>query len=179
MKIGFDLDGIFIDKPLFVPKIIIERLFREKTNSKIAYRFPSRFEQAVRILSHSSALRPTIIQNVIYLKTIVQKSTHKHYLISGRFGFLKERTNAIVKKYNFDKIFDSMHFNFEDQQPHIFKDEVIKEMKIDRYIDDDLPLLEFLAVKNPKVKFFWLNNKQNKPMSENLFAIKNLFEMFL
>ena len=71
-----------------------------------------------------------------------------------------------------------MLFNFEDQQPHLFKNAQIKKMKIDQYFDDDLPLLEFLADKNPKVKLFWLNNKQNKPMNKNLFAIKNLSEMF-
>jgi hypothetical protein len=50
-------------------------------------------------------------------------------------------------------------------------------MKVDRYIDDDLPLLEFVSKKNPNTKFFWLNKKHTKPLGKNLFAIKNLSEM--
>jgi len=79
--------------------------------------------------------------------------------------------------FDLDKIFNDMLFNFTDQQPHIFKDRVIKKMKIDRYVDDDLPLLEFLADKNRKIKFFWLNKKHAKPLGKNLSAIKNLSEM--
>ena len=71
-----------------------------------------------------------------------------------------------------------MIFNFKDKQPHLFKTQAIRELKIDRYVDDDLPLLEFTAQNNQKTKFFWLNQNQSKQLSKNLFAIMNLSEMF-
>src|SRR3989344_4612115 len=54
------------------------------------------------------------------------------------------------------------------------KDKIIKKLKIDRYVDDDLFLLNFLADKNYKTKFFWLNKKISKTLGKNLFAIKHI-----
>ena len=178
MNIGFDLDKIFINYPPFIPDRLVNKLYKQRSNSMLLYRIPSKVEQIIRIFSHHPFFRPPIIHNIEFVKSLTRMNKNKHYLVSSRFSFLKERAEAIIKKYEFDKIFDDMFFNFEDQQPHTFKDEVIKKMKIDRYVDDDLPLLEFVSKNNPKVKFFWLNKKVNKKLSSNLFAIKNLSEMF-
>ena len=44
---------------------------------------------------------------------------------------------------------------------------------------DDLPLLEFLAEENPKIKFFWLNKKSKEVLGKNIFAVTSLSEMNL
>ena len=178
MNIGFDLDKIFIDYPPLIPEALINRLYKQEYNGILLYRLPSKPEQLIRVISHHPFFRPPIVENLEYIKKLTKNKSHKYYLISSRFSFLRKRTKTIVEKYQFDKIFDSMVFNFENQQPHVFKDKTIKELKIDLYVDDDLPLLEYLTDKNLKIKFFWLNNKQNKPMSENLFAIRHLSQMF-
>ena len=177
MNIGFDLDKIFIDYPPLVPDAFINRLYKQKSNGVLLYRMPSKVEITMRILSHHPLFRPPIRDNIKFVEDLAKSKKHKHYLISSRFSFLMRQTEFIVKKYNFDKIFDSMFFNFKDQQPHIFKDQVIKKMKIDLYVDDDLPLLEFVSENNPDAKFFWLNRKQTQPLRKNLFAIKHLSEM--
>lgn len=178
MNIGFDLDKIFIDYPPLIPDALINRLYKQKSNGVLSYRIPKRAEQQLRIFTHHPLLRPPIIDNLRFAESLSETNNHKQYLISSRFSFLKDRTEVIIKKYNFDKIFDAMFFNFSDQQPHIFKNDVIKKMKIDLYVDDDLPLLEFLVGKNPEVKFFWLNKKRYKTLKKNLFTIKHLSEMF-
>ena len=91
---------------------------------------------------------------------------------------MEKRTTAIIKRYKLDKMFNAMYFNYSNNQPHEFKDEIIKKLKLDKYVDDDLQLLEYLSKNNPKVKLFWLNKKQSKQLSKNLFAIKRLSEMF-
>ena len=178
MNIGFDLDKIFINYPPFVPTKLIDRLYKHKSNGVLLYRIPSKPEQIIRILSHHPFLRPPIVKNLEFIKKLSSNKKNKHFLISSRFSFLKNRTNAIINKYLFDRIFDSMIFNFQNQQPHIFKAKTVKKLKIDRYVDDDLPLLEFLNKKNNKTKFFWLNEKISKPLKNNLFAINHISEMF-
>ena len=91
---------------------------------------------------------------------------------------MKDRTDNLVKRYKLDKIFNTMYFNYENRQPHQFKNDVIRKLNLDTYIDDDLQLLEYLIDKNPKTKFFWLNKKISKPLKNNLFAIKHISEMF-
>ena len=178
MNIGFDLDKIFIKYPPFIPEILIDKAYKRKINGKLKYRVPPKLEQLLRSFLHNSIFRQPIKDNISFVKELTKQNSNKHYLISGRFGFLKNKTNQIIKKHGFDKIFDGLHFNFSNNQPHLFKNEIIKKLRIDLYVDDDLQLLEHLSKDNPKIKFFWLNNKQSKPLTKNLFAITNLSEMF-
>ncbi len=177
MRIGFDLDNIFINHPPFIPGSIIERLYRKKTNGSLEYRIPSHYEQFVRRISHAAFLRPPIKSNLEILSSI-QKNKHLLYLVSSRFGFLKKPTEQLVKKYKLNSLFSELYFNFHNKQPHEFKDEIIRKLKIDIYIDDDLYLLKYIAGKNNKVKLFWLNNKNNKRISQNITAITSLKDIF-
>lgn len=178
MNVGFDLDKIFINFPPLVPSKIIELLYKGRANHEIKYRIPSKTEQIIRHLSHHPFLRSPIIENINYVKNLSKKSKNKYYLISSRFGFLKKRTENLVKHYGLGEIFNGMYFNYSNNQPHEFKNGVIRKLNLGMYVDDDLQLLRYLIDNNPKTKFFWLNNKINKPLRENLFAIKHLSGMF-
>lgn len=174
MNIGFDLDKVFIEYPFFIPDFIIDNTYKKKVYGKLIYRIPSKPEIILRSLLHFQIFRQPIKENIAFAQRLTKKNGDKHYLISGRFGFLRKKTDAIIKKYGIDKIFDKLYFNFDNNQPHIFKNEIIRRLQINRYIDDDLGMLEFLADNNPNVKFFWLNKKINKKLSKNLFAINKI-----
>lgn len=170
MNIGFDFDKIFINYPLFVPDKLVDFLYKEKSYGILKYRIPSKPEQILRLLTHFSIFRPPIIENIAFVKA-PKKNNTKYYLISSRFGFLKKKTEHLIQKYNLKYSFNGMFFNFENMQPHFFKNENIRRLKIDRYIDDDLPLLLYLSKKNPSIKFYWLNSSKEELLSKNLFAI--------
>lgn len=178
MNIGFDLDKIFIDYPPLIPHGIIDRAYKKISKNQLIYRIPSRYEELFRLLLHIPILRRPIKKNISFVKKLTTLNKNKYFLISGRFGFLKNRTDEIIRKYKFDKIFNGLYFNFANNQPHLFKQDIIIKLKINLYVDDDLQLLRYLSLKNPKVKFFWLNNKESKKLENNLFAIRNLSEMF-
>jgi hypothetical protein len=177
MNIGFDFDKIFINFPPLIPEKIIDLFYKERTNSELKYRIPTKLEQIVRINSHHPIFRSPIYENINFVKNLSQTGKDKYYIISSRFNFLKKRTDDFIKLHHFDKIFNSMHFNYGNKQPHQFKDEILKKLNLDMYVDDDLQLLEYLTDKNPKTNFFWLNKKIRKPLKKNLFAIKHLAEM--
>lgn len=177
MNLGFDFDKIFVDYPPFIPGKIIDKLYIKETKGTLAYRIPSKPEQFFRRLTHYPIFRPLIKKNIEFVRLLSAGNTHKYYLISGRFGFLQKRTEMLTKKLNFEKVFHGIHFNFKNKQPHLFKNEVIKNLKIDRYVDDDLPLLMFLAKENPKIRFFWFNNKKKGELEKNLHAITHLSEI--
>ena len=178
MNIGFDLDKIFINFPPLVSSGIIDLFYKGNIKNELKYRFPSKAEQIIRIFSHYPLFRPPITQNLDYVKNLALRNKNRHYLISSRFNFLKKRTDNLIKRYDFDKIFNAMYFNYENKQPHLFKIEIIKKLSLDKFVDDDLQLLEYLTDKNPMTEFFWLNNKISKPLRKNLFAIRDISEMF-
>lgn len=177
MNIGFDLDKIFIDTPPLIPKKIIEKLYKKKDNGVLLYRIPSRTEQIFRMMTHWDILRQPLKENLDFLESL-PKDNNKFYLISSRFKFLEKKTQTLIKKYNFDKIFSGMYFNFKNDQPHLFKNKIISDLKLDLYIDDDLSLLEYVAKHNPKTKFFWLDTKKDRTISApNIKNISNLSEI--
>jgi hypothetical protein len=177
MNIGFDLDKIFVDYPPLIPDSLIDKLYKKKSDGKLLYRIPSYPEQILRRLSHLQFFRPTIKENINFLQSI-PKGNHKLYLISSRFSFLEKTTNTLIKKLSFDKIFDGMYFNFQNKQPHEFKNEVLQRLHIDRYVDDDLYLLKYVAKKNKDMQFFWLNPQKGKHLlTRNITAINSLIDM--
>ncbi len=176
MKIGFDLDKVFIDYPPFIPGKLIDKLYKKKANGVLEYRIPSKPEQFLRLITHYSKFRPPIEKNIRQFKALA-KNKNQYYLISSRFGFLKNKTEAIVKKYHIEEEFDGMYFNFSNDQPHLFKQEVIRKMGVERYIDDDLALLKFLSKENKNIQFFWLNKKSNRKLKSNLFAVTQISDI--
>ncbi len=176
MNIGFDFDKVFIDYPPVIPDYFFDRFYKKKANGQLLYRIPSKPEQTLRLLTHLPYLRPVIKENLRFLKTLPQEKHHL-YLISSRFGFLEEVTDRIVKKHGFDKIFDELFFNFRNEQPHTFKNKVIKKLKLDVYIDDDLPLVRYVAKDNRQTQFYWLNSKITGTISPNITAITKLSDI--
>lgn len=174
MNIGFDLDKVFIDYPPFIPSSIIDRLYKKKRKKKLIYRIPNKVEQLLRHATHLPPFRPAIKENLLALNSHSKKNKHNLFLISSRFSFLKGKTSKIVEKHKFEKIFKRMFFNYENQQPHVFKSKTIKKLKIKKYIDDDLELLEYLVENNKETTFYWLNKKIDKKLKNNLIAITDI-----
>lgn len=178
MNIGFDLDKVLIDYPPFVPGRIIDRIYKKKSNGTLSYRIPKKPEQILRLASHHPYLRKPISENLSFVKDLAsQKNNNKFYLISSRFGFLQKITEQLVKKQELHEIFDELYFNFHNLQPHLFKEGILKKIKLQKYVDDDLLLLKYLADKNPKTSFYWLNSKVSLPISTNIQAITKLSQI--
>jgi len=177
IKIGIDFDKVFVSYPPIIPSSLIEYLYK-KRNHKLSYRIPGKIEQTIRILSHMPALRMPIKHNIVSLKKLANKNRYDIYLVSSRFSFLESRTMDWDKKHKVFKFFKKIYFNFNDEQPHLFKDKIIKSEKVENFIDDDLDLLLYLSKNNSKVNFFWVTNNgfSNLSLPKNISKIKTLEE---
>ena len=177
MKIGFDLDKVFIDYPPLVPDWVVDRIYKKKANGTLIYRIPSRPEQVFRRITHHPFLRPPIRRNITFLQSI-PKDQNKLYLISSRFGFLEDITLTLMQKHGFDKLFDGLYFNFKNEQPHEFKDRVLRKLNLDVYVDDDFHLLKHVAKLHKHTQFYWLTTSRHKnSLTRNITAIHTLPEI--
>lgn len=187
MIIGFDFDKVFINYPPFIPDYMINFFYRrgllfflnkKKKRERLLYRFPGTLEQKIRVVSHAPLFRSEIKENVTFIKRLRSGKKHKMYLISSRYGFLKGRTNAALTKYRLHQFFSEIHFNYENQQPHLFKEEKLKKLKVNAYVDDDLPLILYLAQKLPKIKLYWLSQSTSHlALPKNVKKITCLFDI--
>ncbi|MBP6882677.1 MAG: hypothetical protein KBC15_03960 [Candidatus Levybacteria bacterium] len=176
MRLGFDLDKVLIDYPPFIPDDLINRLYKKNSSKNLMYRMPSLPEQIVRQISHSTIFRPPLQDNMEFLKKVAKHN--KVFLISSRFHFLEKQTERITKKLGLDLIFDGMYFNYTNLQPHVFKEEVLGSLKLDKYIDDDLALLTHVSKHIKKTQFYWLDNKsKSQRLPRNITRILEISQM--
>jgi len=128
IKIGFDLDGVIVGKPPLVPKGLIEFLVKKPANSSLHFRFPkSCLEQYVRKFSHFYLFRPPLRQNIDFIKKLNSKK-YELYVISGRYSFLTAETDCWLKKRGLENLFKAVFINLGNEQPHLFKERIIKEL---------------------------------------------------
>lgn len=148
VKIAFDLDGVIIDKPPFVPKRVIELLFKGHTGSQLHYRFPKfKAEQLIRKLSHLYLFRPPIESNLEFIKLLARDSRYELYVVSARYSFLKSETDLWLKKRKIENFFKKIYLNLGNEQPHLFKEKVLKKLKVAIFVDDDTLLADYLVEK--------------------------------
>lgn len=174
---GFDLDRIFINYPPFVPAKLIDWFYKDHTQKELSYSIPrSTFSKSARRLTHFSPLRPLIKQNIDFIKAFNSPS-HQLYLISSRYKFLEKVTHKLLKTSGLDKVFNSIYLNTQDEQPHLFKENIIKQNKIELYIDDDLALLQRLHKECPNTTLLWYNPFNKNRYHNGIFMITDLSEI--
>ncbi len=179
MKIGFDLDKVFINTPPLIPAAVINKIYKKRDNGILLYRIPSRPEQFLRKAGHAPFLRQPMKNNLAFLRELSKDKNHQLYLISSRFNFLEPETRKLVKRYALDQIFDKLYFNYDNKQPHEFKNEILQQLNLDIFVDDDLSLVRHVAKDNPQTKFFWFDpHTKETTIGTNIKAITKLGEIF-
>lgn len=145
MRIGFDLDRVFINYPPFVPSKLIDWLYRNHTNHKLSYRVPkSIFEIWIRQISHLPIFRPAMQDNIKFVQALSKSGKHELFLISGRYSFLEDLSQMILAKYGLITPFKKIYLNTKNEQSHLFKARMIKQEKIELFVDDDADLINYL-----------------------------------
>jgi uncharacterized HAD superfamily protein len=162
IRIGFDLDGVIINKPPFVPALLMELLVRAHNKKDLSYRFPNtKLEQFVRWFSHHPMFRPPIKKNINLIHQLYKNKNYELYVVSSRYSFLDKRTKQWFDYYCFDRLFKKIYINLKNEQPHKFKERMIKKLKLKVFIDDDLPLLNYLRTQLKSVDLLFVEDNES------------------
>ncbi|QQS39014.1 hypothetical protein IPM62_00130 [Candidatus Woesebacteria bacterium] len=162
INIGIDLDGVIIDKPPIIPQKIIEWLYRSHKKRKLEYRFPKKYEQYVRILSHHPLIRPPINTNIALIRKLAEDERYCVFAVSSRYSFLIKRTKQWINHYGINDLFEKIYLNENDDQPHVFKEAMINKLKIDILIDDDKALVNYLKRRFKNLRTVVVDKSNNK-----------------
>jgi len=114
-----------------------------------------------------------------FVKKLKTAKSYQLYLISGRYSFLKTRTDQWLRQHKIDNLFEGVFINLNNEQPHFFKEKMVKKLAIDIFVDDDLPLAEYLAKSIPQTKVFCFDQKKKKQSCFSVFLIDSLEEILL
>lgn len=167
LKVGFDLDGVLLYNPARIARPVITLMKKKKviTNrEQLEFYVPKPgFEQFFWELLHKSSvcLAPGFEQ----IAELKKAKIIEPYLITGRFAHLQKNYDKWRKKMNADQLFIKSYMNSNDEQPHLFKEKLIRELELDYFIEDNWDIVQYLDQRFAKTKgqdksatIIWLSN---------------------
>lgn len=96
------------------------------------------------------------------IKKLVSEKKIEAYIISGRYDSLKEDFYHWINKLDATKYFSGLHYNSGNEQPHIYKERMIKKLKLDIFVEDNWDIVSHLAndgkLRDGNCKVFWIYN---------------------
>ena len=160
--VGLDFDGVLAYNPFRVVRpmayYVKSRFFGIK---KLKFFYPTkRWQQILWIIAHESSILPAYGTSLF--KEMVKDDLIEAHLITARYSFLDNHLNRWLRRHNLLKVFTSVNLNKEDEQPHLFKERVIKKYKLDYFVEDNLDIVKHLETKRKggeiKTKILWIYN---------------------
>lgn len=167
LKVGFDLDGVLLYNPARILRPIISLMKKKKVilhRDQLEFYVPEPgLGQFFWELLHKSSvwMAPGFEQ----IEELKRQKLIEPYLITGRFGHLQKDYLKWKEKMRADQLFVKSFMNDNDEQPHLFKERLIKELELDVFIEDNWDIVQYLdqrfsrSINQKKsVKIIWLSN---------------------
>jgi hypothetical protein len=156
IKIGFDFDGVLYYNPIKAvrPFIYFVKKYVFKIN-KTKFYIPknNRLKYIVAFL-HRSSIMPNFGFNAFL--QLLNNPKYEVYIITARLSFIKNDIKCLLKNYDLKNVKEIIQ-NTTDIQPHIYKEKVIKKLKLDYYIEDNWDIVKHL-IENTNTKIIWMSN---------------------
>jgi len=161
LKVGFDLDGVILYNParLVRPLVSLMKDYGLIKRKQLQFYHPkTKVEREFWRLCHKTSI--FVAPGFRDIKKLVDENKIEAYLITGRFSFLKHDLDKWLFKINADKIFTKHYYNRKNEQPHLFKKRMLKELDLDIFVEDNWDIVNYLhtKTKSKKTKIFWVYN---------------------
>lgn len=156
--VGFDFDGVIAYNParlLRSPISLIKTHFLGV--QKIRFFVPKNsFERSLWSLAHESSMFPAL--GVTRLRILVGEGRIEAHLVTSRFGFLEPNLRRFLKFWQLENVFSSITLNHKEEQPHVFKERMIRIKKFQYFIEDNWDIVSYLKKKNISTEVHWIYN---------------------
>ena len=164
LKVGFDLDGVILYNPVRVLRpfsaLASKLIFKKKGTSFFIPQSP--LAKFAWYLLHKSSFIPA--RGLNELRKLVLEGKIEAHLITGRYASLTDDFKNWMKSIDADHIFSSQSHNIKNEQPHIFKQNMIKKLGLDIFVEDNWDIVRELKATGSKLQakgkthIFWITN---------------------
>ncbi len=159
IRVGFDLDGVILSNPSRILRGLIAR-------SKKAHLFPrqelefyhpnSAIERWLWLMVHKSSFR--LAAGFAELEQLCAGANLEVYVVSARFSCLQPDTKRWIQVINRNGIFKKLYFNDQDEQPHLFKERMLRQLQLDYFVEDNFDLVHYLSSVQQQTEVWWISN---------------------
>lgn len=150
-RVGFDFDGVIAYNPLRVFRRPVMWLTGLVTNKKKDLHFPYPKSPVVKWLwerAHKTSFFPS--RGFSHLRELLTRGDIEGYIITGRYAFLNDELYDWLKHNKIDGLFKRVYVNMADEQPHVFKERMVRELNLDYFVEDNWDIVKYLAISLPR-----------------------------
>ncbi len=157
IRVGLDFDGVVAYNPARLMRAPVTWFKRKVLGArKTKFMVPkSGIQKFIWAIIHKSSFFPA--KGVNDLPELARNPKYELHLVTARFDFLKDDLYAWLEKQKIRNVFKSINTNDKSEQPHLFKERVLKELKLDYFVEDNLDIVTHLD-KTVKTKVCWIYN---------------------
>ncbi|MBD3250402.1 MAG: hypothetical protein GF381_02430 [Candidatus Pacebacteria bacterium] len=160
LRVGFDLDGVLLYNPARLARPLISVLKKKHIaidRKELEFYVPKPgWEQFFWELLHKSSI--FIAPGFGRIKKLKDQGLIEPYLVTARFNHLKKDFDNWKKKMEADQLFECCYLNEADEQPHLFKQRLIKELGLNVFIEDNWDIVNYLHRQCQQTDIFWISN---------------------
>jgi len=159
LRVGFDLDGVILYNPARIVRPLVvfikERLFKI---TKTQFFVPTNpVDQWIWKFFHYSSLFTS--GGLEEIKKLSREGKIEAYIITGRYGFLRDDFEKWLTKIDAKKYFKQTLLNERNEQPHLFKLKTIEKLRLDVFVEDNWDIVQKLNQNGKsKTKVLWIYN---------------------
>lgn len=157
IRVGLDFDGVVAYSPL---RLLRRPIAMAKQNlfgiDETHFWIPqTSFQQWAWSFAFASSFFPA--KGTSLLRQLSGQKKIEAHLVTGRFSFMHEYLAQWLTRRNLRGVFTTVSLNRRDEQPHLFKERVIRAKKFDYFIEDNLDIVRYLDGRT-KTNIIWIYN---------------------
>lgn len=164
IRVGLDFDGVVAYNPFRVCRAPLAFFKRNILGAKkLNFWYPKeKWQQIFWKILHESSVFPA--KGVDLLRKLVEEEKIEAHLITGRYSFLDNHLYNWLDKHRLRRLFKTININKNDEQPHVFKERIIKKYELEIFVEDNWDIVEYLTQnsklkdKDSKIKIYWIYN---------------------
>jgi hypothetical protein len=167
LRVGFDLDGVLLYNPARIIRpiiAVIKNTFIKNRRKKFIIP-KTRLQKFIWSILHLSSMfiAMFIAPGLKDIHKLVKEGKIEAYIITARYSFLKYDFEHWKKKLGTKEYFTACYQNEKDEQPHLFKERMIRELDLDIFVEDNWDIVEHLDKKAKEDKkhhrrIYWVYN---------------------
>lgn len=155
--VGLDFDGVVAYSPLRLLRLPVALVKRHVLGIHTTQFWVPKtpLEKQMWSLAFSTSVFPA--RGTGLLAQLVADGTIEAHLVTARFSFMQDALHDWIDRQGMRRVFSSITVNTKNEQPHRFKERIIKTKRFDYFIEDNLDIVEHVSGRT-KTKIFWIYN---------------------
>lgn len=156
--VGLDFDGVVAYNPARLARFPISFVKRRIFGiHKVSFFVPKTpWQRTLWALGHETSVFPA--KGATLLRDLTKQGVIEAHLVTGRFGYLEDHLQRFLRLWNLHDVFTSVTLNTKEEQPHRFKERVVRAKKFDFYVEDNWDIVDHLSQENIKTQVHWIYN---------------------